>query len=414
MGWIARLRIRDLEAFSWYDDVEPTFLFLFTSSDVVREPRDPEELDDYPDAYATVLVATAGILADRLDFLGLGKKASERVFGCNLDQWLEWQKALLPEIGEELLQPEIDALEGLELSGWVDLVAEALPAPKLGTARRRGSPVSLDSLLRIWQDDDPRLLLRALVMALDPADDVRLDVSPMREGNHIDAAFNPQAAATAYFSYAMANGSPAVIITEGSTDARILHEALAVRYPHLQSFIRFFDFADGAEGSASSGVRTLKSFAAAGISNRVILLLDNDSAARDARRALKLTLPKHYKIVHYPHLNLAEHYPTLGPAGPASMDVNGLAGSIEMYLGTDVLTGVDGELTPVQWRSYIEGVGAYQGELMHKRQLQQRFHQKVELAMSASSPLPDQDWSGIDAIIETLRLALSEDAPAGG
>jgi hypothetical protein len=31
------------------------------------------------------------------------------------------------------------------------------------------------------------------------------------------------------------------------------------------------------------------------------------------------------------------------------MNVNGLAGSIELYLGADVLTDAQGSLVPVQW-----------------------------------------------------------------
>lgn len=49
--------------------------------------------------------------------------------------------------------------------------------------------------------------------------------------------------------------------------------------------------------------------------------------------------------------------PTLdAPAGHlAHTDVNGTAGSIEAYLGRDVLTLPNGELRHVQWRSHIDG-----------------------------------------------------------
>ena len=74
----------------------------------------------------------------------------------------------------------------------------------------------------------------------------------------------------------------------------------------------------------------LKSFAGAGIANRIVLLLDNDTAARDAVRALRgAKLLDHYSVLHYPDIELARSYPTLGPTGLSEMDVNGLAGSIE-------------------------------------------------------------------------------------
>jgi hypothetical protein len=409
MGSIANLSVRGVDAFTWRNSVDPTFLFLYTASEVVREPRPPEDVDDYQDDHATVLVSTAGALADRLDFLGIGASATEAAFQRNLEESLASTISLREHVESEFVQPEIDLLTGLQLSSWVGLVEAALDDPELVDQSRWDDPRSLAALLEIWRDDDPRLLFRALLMALNAEEDVRLDISDLLAGGWIEEPFDPQAAAIDHFSYAMTNGTPAVVITEGSTDARFLQAALDIRYPHLVSYIRFLDFGDGAEGSAAAGVRTLKSFAAAGISNRVILLLDNDSAARDALRSLKTQLPTHYVAIHYPRLALAEQYPTLGPTGISVMDVNGLAASVEMYLGADVLTDDDGKLTPVQWRSYLEGVKAYQGELMHKKRIQERFLQKVEDAKRAGSTASSHDWSGVDAIIDTLRRALTGD-----
>lgn len=408
MGSIANLSVRGVDAFTWKNSVDPTFLFLYTASEVVREPRPPEDVDDYHDDHATLLVSTAGALADRLDFLGIGASATRAAFQRNLEESLASTIRIPPQLESDLVQPKIDLLTGLQLSDWVGLVADALGDPELVRGNRWEDPRSLAALLELWRDDDPRLLFRALLMALDPDEEVRLDVSDLLAGGWIDEPFDPQAAAVDHFSYAMTNGAPAVVITEGSTDARFLQAALDVRYPHLVSYIRFLDFGDGAEGSAAAGVRTLKSFAAAGISNRIILLLDNDSAARDALRSLKAPLPAHYMAIHYPRLALAEQYPTLGPTGISIMDVNGLAASVEMYLGEDVLVDADGELTPVQWRSYLEGVKSYQGELMQKKKIQERFLRKVKDAKAADELPPTQDWSGIDAIIDALKCALAE------
>jgi hypothetical protein len=90
------------------------------------------------------------------------------------------------------------------------------------------------------------------------------------------------------------------------------------------------------------------------------------------------------------------------------MNVNGLAGSIEMYLGVDVLKDADGTLSPVQLRSYIEGVKAYQGEVTDKAGIHKRFREKVKLAEASPSVVSDQDWSGLEAIIESLIKALCD------
>ena len=69
-----------------------------------------------------------------------------------------------------------------------------------------------------------------------------------------------------------------------------------------------------------------------------------------------------------PDLEILRDYPTLGPAGESRMDVNGLAASIELYLGRDVLTNpVAGHLVCVQWKGYVAGVRKYQGEILDKR-----------------------------------------------
>jgi len=55
-------------------------------------------------------------------------------------------------------------------------------------------------------------------------------------------------------------------------------------------------------------------------------------------------------------MGLALGYPTSDPSGLAHMDVNGLAGSLEIYFGEDVLRRTDGTFTPVHWRGFDAAV----------------------------------------------------------
>ena len=176
---------------------------------------------------------------------------------------------------------------------------------------------------------------------------------------------------------AVATDAPLVILTEGSSDSQLLSEAIRVTHPHLVGFLRFMDFGTGAEGGAASLVKLVRSFLGAGIANRVLALADNDTAAHDALLKLKREgLPDGYRVMHYPGLPLLRRYPTLGPqlADPVLMDVNGKAGSLEMYLGRDLLT-VNGELVPVQWMGYVEGQKNYQGAISatEKKRVQREF-----------------------------------------
>jgi hypothetical protein len=297
----------------------------------------------------------------------------------------------------------IELLDNITLSTWAELLAQAVASARQGDRKDASHPRSIVALFEIWEDFDPRLIVSAILLACSPDEEITLYLSEFLGGDWVESHSDPQAAAIEHFSSSLVNGNPPVVITEGSTDANFLRAAIRIRYPHLQSFIKFFDFADAVEGSASAGIRTLKSFAAAGISNRVVLLLDNDTAARDSLRALKgVTLPSHYSILHYPDTDLARHYPTLGPSGLSDMDVNGLAASIELYLGVDVLTQPDGKLSPVQWTSYIEGMKVYQGRVLHKTDIQKRFRYKERLASTDPEQVMNQDWSGLDAIVASL------------
>src|SRR5262249_6936150 len=157
----------------------------------------------------------------------------------------------------------------------------------------------------------------------------------------------------------------------------------------------------------------VRAFAAAGIVNRVVAIFDNDTAAADGLRVIEqASFPAQIQIIRYPTLDLAKEYPTLGPptvqspTGSISLaDVNGLAGSIELYLGRDVLTQPDGTLCPIQWKSFIVGMGQYQGEVVNKAHIHEGFRAKHALALQNPSNVEEQDWEGMRLILDTIRAA---------
>lgn len=62
-----------------------------------------------------------------------------------------------------------------------------------------------------------------------------------------------------------------VLITKGATDKRILKKSLSVIYPKLVSNVKFLDMDFKPENGVSSVVKMVRSFAAAGIRNKVHL-----------------------------------------------------------------------------------------------------------------------------------------------
>jgi hypothetical protein len=179
--------------------------------------------------------------------------------------------------------------------------------------------------------------------------------------------------------------------------------------------IRFLDYERKPEGGVSALVRMVRAFAAAGIVNRVIAVCDNDTAvANDLRSIRSANLPANIRVIRYPVLELAKSYPTLGPADVESAgrirsreDVNGLACSIELYLGADVLTGPEGALRPVQWKSLIAPMNIYQGEVVDKELIHQAFRAKYALALKSPEAVKKQDWAGLRLILDEICAVAS-------
>jgi hypothetical protein len=198
-----------------------------------------------------------------------------------------------------------------------------------------------------------------------------------------------------------------VIMTEGKSDKRILEGTLRVMYPHLVPYFVFIDF-DLANMPGSTGhlLNIVKAFVATGVQHRTIAVFDNDAAGHDALRPLsRVPLPDNIKAIALPVLPLALHYPTIGPQGTLEVDINGLACSLELYLGRDILEQGSGTLTPVRWTGLMQGVGRYQGEVMNKAEIQERYERLLEKAAIDNASARDHDWSGMRLVFESIFSA---------
>lgn len=207
---------------------------------------------------------------------------------------------------------------------------------------------------------------------------------------------------------ALPDNAPLIVLTEGSTDSRLLTEAMHVTHPHLAGFVRFIDYtgakAPKARGSAGMLATMVNAFIAAGVANRFVAIADNDAGGHEAFANLKRQkLPAGCQVRHYPDLPLLAQYPTIEPPSPtvSLTNVNGVAGSLEMYLGEDVLT-IDGTLAPVHQGTFIPAVQRHQGALSksHKALVLKAFEKKVKAARSGQRSTGD--WRGVHAIIEDI------------
>ena len=99
---------------------------------------------------------------------------------------------------------------------------------------------------------------------------------------------------------------------------------------------------------------------------------------------------------------LLRDYPTLGPNGLTKSNVNGLAASIELYLGADILRLGNQTLTPVQWKGYSDTLQQYQGEVRKKSALHGAFSRRLAHCRTNPAALEETDWSGLSAILRMV------------
>ncbi|HEV2890462.1 MAG TPA: hypothetical protein VGX28_08805 [Frankiaceae bacterium] len=356
--------IGDEGFFAYRESYATEFAALFRDDELVAD------LD------APVYQLNAALLRDRLDVLGFtASHAQERL---------------------DLLFAEVDD-GGLEsFPDWLTTMHAAL-----------NGDGAVDEVPAWTVHGDIRLPLRLMLDAAPDDMPVSLDLSDVVARGYVSAT--PDLCARAFSEHhGAAAYAPLIVLTEGRSDAAILMLGIDVLSPHLRGYIRFLDYERKPEGSTSALVRVVRAFAAAGVSNRVLALFDNDTAAAEALTTLGVdALPPNYRVVQLPHLQLAEQYPTLGPTGPVVMDINGLAVSIELFFGADILRGSGPDLTPVQWTGWSAKIGRYQGEILHKSSLQEAFRERARRTLASGGPDEADDWSGMRLVIDTLRTSFA-------
>ena len=375
----------------------------------------------------TLYQCTAEKIAQRLDIMGFTLARAKRDFErARREKLLEIPP---PEEGEEdVFSKDRRQIEKMTFEDYAknlrSIISRRIPRVPFGDSERTDlsdteryiaeADYYQEDLLMGYFCSDTRFFIRLACSLVAPDDVVEQDLTEVVHAGYYQIedpiAENAVSALTGDYP---ANAK-IIILTEGSSDAAILREALSVLYRHLAEFYAFFDFdASRAAGGASQLVSVIKAFVAAGIPNRVVALFDNDTAGREAVRSLeRVQLPRNVALLHYPNLERLRSYPTIGPTGTAAFDVNGLAGSIELYLGADVIAST-GKECPVQWRGFSEGMGAYQGEVMHKGALQEAFWQRATRSKTDSRVRAETDWSGLDAIWQAIVHAF-DDVPWEG
>jgi hypothetical protein len=414
---------------SEYDD---RLMRLFTSADKrifkwsVREipypMRDWQEFDPADVEEVEFVYYTAGVpvIRDRLELLGYTLQTSKQAFTRNVSNQLAYYSQVVEEDESRrpYLQRKIKNLRSADVGKWLARLLKAKRCSdksKKDAIRLQTQLISdyeeqtlIDSQWYGYSGIDLYVPLRIALEICGEEESLYYNLTDLVEQEYLDKAEDCVAVATEYPMAQYASGSKVIILTEGKSDGWIISGAMKLLYPHLLGYFTFMDFELARVGGGAPQLANIvKSFAGAGIVNKVIALFDNDTIGKEAVQNLQqLKLPSNLRVLNLPDLPTLRKYPTTGPGGSKLINVNGSAASIELYLGDDVLR-ENGKLLPVKWSNHVPAVGKYQGSIAEtdKGKVHKRFREKLRKARNRHDLRSDPNWSGLCAIMGSIFSA---------
>lgn len=435
MGSYAQCWLDDLFVGSSKNDIDPNLMSLFRAKDkvVLSEPLNDlspplehyrDQLEEDHNLKIVYYETRVDIARDRLDVLGYDLRTAEAAFQEWITGELESSKERLKrlqtnnpahrDLMEEHYQIEVEILSELSPTAWIEglriIHSSGLETNYYG---RYEGPYENKKVGYMLSHDwygfpgyDLFVPLRLAIQSFEGGKKLIYDLTDLIWSDYFEldedfVAYGVEIAGSEYSSQART-----IVLTEGKTDAWILRASFEVLYPHLEGYYSFLDFESTRYGGGVGNlVNVIKALAGAGIVNNVVALFDNDTAAESACKSLEqVKLPSNIVILRLPDFPFLKSYPTIGPSGKVNLDVNGIASSIELFLGEDVLTTDEGKLAPIQWTGYDRTLNRYQGEVLEKSQIHNRFRKKL----ADQKGKPGLEWDGLREVFEVIFHAFVE------
>lgn len=429
MGSYSSLDVGHLSLSENKGDFNPYLMALFQEGEKLLMPLSQEEWNKASEAndeeldmeqFKFVYQSNLGSIRDRLSLIGINEELVRKYFDIGRQSTIEALERddVIPAM-REWHQLDLEALASMNFDQWCDDVKHIYQNALDVHFRYEDFPSGVSNRIRFmltyprsemlgFPFEDYNMAMYAMSIALQSDTPVVYDLTSLTLGGYltVDEPWVEIARSQLRHSHELAQ--KIIVLTEGRSDRYAIEEALSILRPSIKDFYSFMDF-DGfrVPGGASALVTSLKALVGAGVVNRILAIFDNDTAAHSSFRALRsVSLPSNVKILHLPQVEHCMHYPTIGPTGMLPMNINGLASSIELFFGTDILLAGE-DYTAIQWRGYDEGMSQYQGEIMHKEQLFEKFRAKVVLAKADLSARDKQDWSSMQVIVDMMMHAFS-------
>ena len=405
MGSYCTIYFDELEICTAKSAVPDDFSAIFQESD--RLVRNSQYVGG--DTPEVVYEATKDVVLARLALLGCTSQiARERLSTWITDERATWEGYASGD-DSNWAEETAEAIRKFTIEEWYRRVPQVL-----ATRYNRDGPVDvIEFHMRskgnswLWFDGYDSLVgFRALLDANPDVEKVILDISDLIQGGWLDPDERVCQGPPNYDLHRMGSLAPTVILAEGRSDINILKRSLSILFPDRQDYFSFFEHNElNVDGGAAYLVKFLKAFAAARTPLRLVAIFDNDTVGRKAhRQAQDLGLPGSMILLRLPDTELARTYPTIGPQGLHVVNVNGQAGSIELYLGRAALS-VNGQLRRVRWTGYDKATDAYQGEVEAKDEVKRFFFQQLETfahCTAAQSAFPElvEVWKTIFSAVE--------------
>jgi hypothetical protein len=440
MGSYAELRIGGYTVYSLKSQVDSITMSLFTElnrhsyigQDEIDRHKSELEACDSEDEVDPPLTtyeyrSTVGQVIQRLEVMGFTLDESRQYFN-------EFFEDLGPDLEDEFYLKPYGAIDptDLTLENWMKAIKycieKGVPYYQLGD---RDTCDRLDAAGMTWfhvmyfhgdenilgfPGGDIRLALRSCLEIFNNDDQIVLDYSDLVYGGYYNEEDELCEIVSEDLSHTFRPSEQVLVLTEGSSDATIIRDTIKVLYPHLADLFSFLDFTREdfrTEGGVGFIVKVLKVLVSAKVGTKVLAIFDNDLAARDALRSLKVkALPSNIKVITLPELEIAKRYPTIGPGGQTDADINGRALSLELFFGQEILLRPDGSLTPVRWTSFVNSMKEYQGEIDDKERLQKKYRALLKRIQADPAVAEQVDLGDMHKLLQRIFYAFCDHVAA--
>ena len=410
------------------NSVDPVMMSIFTAQDKAYGyekisrvfPEDYEEEDETPYAVCKY-VSSVSIVKKRLEILGFSLSECEKSLSEYIKGELEHYDEYITENDDgdilyDLYSGYKKALSVANVESFVNAYKTLFEQTEhlVDAEEKYRKSEGLVGYISGNSDEyalgipigDLRFAFRILLECFDNQDPIELDLSDLIGGGWYKYEEDLVELSRQNLTESYHYDSKIIILTEGSSDKHILEKSLSILYPEYLPYYTFMDFGiSKASGGASALVSVVKAFIGAGIQNRIIALFDNDTAARVAMKGLtNLQLPDNIRVMTYPRYEYLDSFPSIGPSGNHNLDVNYLAGSIELYLCRQALE-ISNGISPVQWKGYDQSLSCYQGEVLNKNKIQKQFYDIVDVVANNPDLKEKYDWEGLELIFQGVFKA---------